>query len=216
MDDQFYKINTTSSKFISFEGIEGSGKTTQIKNVTEYLTSLGYNVHILREPGGTSFGEKLREAILQSETKLPAISEAYLFAASRAHLLSSKVIPLLEQEKQIIILDRYIDSSIAYQGFARKLGAQKIIDIHKSSPLNLLPNKTFYLEIDVKTSMARQDARGQEKDYFEQEKQTFYECLIDGYNYCKTNFSDRFVAIDGSESVEEVSRKVIQELKSII
>lgn len=122
----------------------------------------------------------------------------------------------MSQEKQIVILDRYIDSSIAYQGFARGLGAEQIINIHNIAPLNILPNKTFYLEIDVETSLKRQEVRGNEKDYFEQEKLSFYKDLIQGYDYCKHHFKDRFLTIRGNESAQKVSETIIKELESIL
>ena len=113
------------NNLISFEGIDGCGKTTQIQALKHHLENLGYNVLCLREPGGTSFGEKLREAILESSNKILPISEAYLFASSRAQLLSELVIPFISKtNKNICILDRFIHSSIAYQGFARNLGVR--------------------------------------------------------------------------------------------
>ena len=140
----YFKPNSYKNTYlISFEGIEGSGKSTQIKKFTEYLKSKNQDVHYFREPGGTKFGEKLREAILDSDSPIHPLAEANLFAASRAQLLSEKVIPLLEKENQIIILDRFIDSSIAYQGIARNLGIDTILDLHKRYPLNLTPHCTF-------------------------------------------------------------------------
>ena len=116
------------SNLISFEGIDGCGKTTQIQALKDYLENLGYNVLCLREPGGTKFGEKLREAILDSTSKILPISEAYLFASSRAQLLNDLVVPFITaSRKNICILDRFIHSSAAYQGFARKPGYRQFL-----------------------------------------------------------------------------------------
>lgn len=198
----------TNNLFISFEGIEGSGKTTQINFIKDYFESQGYEVLCLREPGGTDFGEILRDAILQSKEQLAPIAEAYLFASSRAQLLKEKVIPFLERPKTVVIVDRFIDSSIAYQGVARELGMQTILDIHTHSPLDLRPTLTFYLEIDLQTSFERQSSRGNEKDYFESEKAQFYEKLIKGYELCYKSFPERVIKIDGKQDQKTISEQI--------
>lgn len=202
--------NGKNSYFISFEGIEGSGKTTQIKELTSYLESKNFRVTSLREPGGTKFGEKLREAILQSDEQLHPLSEALLFASSRAQLLNQTILPMLKEDNTVIILDRYIDSSIAYQGFARELGMDTILDIHSHSPLNNLPDLTLYLKIDLHTSMQRQDARGNEKDYFEKQDKSFYESLIQGYDSCLERFPKRVKLIDAKQSQQKVTASIIK------
>jgi dTMP kinase len=210
-------ITSSDSSFLfSFEGIEGSGKSTQIQYLKNYLESLCYTILCLREPGGTKFGELLREAILESENSITPIAEAYLFAASRAQLLVEKVLPFLKNDKHIVILDRYIDSSIAYQGFARKLGAQKVIDIHNTYPLDTLPSLTFYLKISLETSMQRQQTRGQEKDYFEKENNLFYKTLINGYEYCSQKFSKRICVIDATQSIDSVSQQIKKKIKAFL
>jgi dTMP kinase len=183
MHHNSFNKNPTSF-LLSFEGIEGSGKSTQIQLLTEKLKTENKNVTYLREPGGTEFGEKLRSAILESTQELHPLAEANLFASARAQLLFEKVIPLLSKENQFIILDRYKHSSIAYQGFARSLGADVINQLHANYPLNIETDFTFYLAIDLETSMQRQAKRGDEKDYFEKSNQEFYLKLIEGYEYC--------------------------------
>lgn len=196
------------SHFISFEGIEGSGKSTQIKILKNFLEEKGYQVLLLREPGGSSFGEKLRAAILDSQTPLSPLAEAHLFASSRAQLLFEKILPFLEKEKSIVLLDRYIDSSFAYQGQARGLGIDTIIDIHAHSPLNIMPSKTFYLKIDLETSHKRQAARGNSKDYFEKENKHFYTQLIEGFEKASTLFPERIVTIDASLDEKSVTELI--------
>lgn len=204
-----------TSKLIVFEGIEGSGKTTQIEFVHKFFENHGHTVNRLREPGGTQFGEKLRSAILESETMIHPLAEAHLFASARAQILFEKVFPILSKEKQIVILDRYFYSSIAYQGFARKLGAQKIIDLHNEEPLNLRPDICFYLKIDLETSHARQRARGSEKDYFEKSNNEFYSALINGYDYCAENFKE-IRTIDAAKDIEYVKEQINSELTKLI
>lgn len=205
-----------SSYFLSFEGIEGSGKTTQIEHLTQSLEAKGYKVSKFREPGGTVFGEQLRQAILDSKEKLDPIAEAYLFASARAQLLSSRILHLLKTPKNIVILDRYIDSSIAYQGMARGLGMETILQIHRFAPLNIMPHKTFYLKIDIETSHARQKARGSEKDYFEKETQSFYQKLIQGYDESSQLFDKRFEIIDGSLNPLEISKMINQSVMDLL
>jgi dTMP kinase len=205
------KIQQNSKSYLfSFEGIEGSGKTTQIELLKSYLESKDYKVLCLREPGGTQFGEKLRQSILNSETAIHPLAEAHLFAASRAQLISEKIVPFLKAPKHIVILDRYIDSSIAYQGMARGLGIETILDIHQHSPLDLRPCKTFYLDISLATSLERQSKRGNTKDYFEKEKESFYLSLIDGFTECIKRFPDRIQKINASASQETVHSDILK------
>lgn len=212
---QYFKTTSFNNSFlISFEGIEGSGKSTQIKKLTEYFIAQGKEVTYYREPGGTDFGEKLRSAILNSSTQINPLAEANLFAASRAQLLFEKVIPLLNKDQQIVILDRFIDSSIAYQGMARGLGIETILDLHKRAPLNLTPHCTFYLKIDLKTSFERQNIRGNEKDYFEKENKDFYQKLIDGYNQASLIFPERICVIDGNQNEEKVHNEILANIKT--
>lgn len=204
---------TPGSFFISLEGIEGSGKSTQIKNLETAATAAGMRVLTLREPGGTKFGEKLREAILSSETPLSPLAECHLFLASRAQLLQEKILPYLLIPGSVVILDRYIDSTLAYQGKARGLGLETVLTLHQHHPLNLLPHRTYFLDIDLETSQKRQDHRGQVKDYFEKEKTEFYQKLWEGYREMAALFPERIKTINGMRSLEEVSQELTQDFK---
>jgi dTMP kinase len=199
---------------LSFEGIEGSGKSTQIKRLTQKLKDSDYEVSYFREPGGTKFGEKLRSAILESDSPIDPLAEANLFAASRAQLLSQIVLPILEKPNQVVILDRYMDSSLAYQGEARGLGAKCILDLHKRPPLNTTAHCTFYLKIDTDTSLTRQSARGDEKDYFEKENIDFYQKLITGFDRAAEIFKERIQVIDGSLDEDTVANLILQSIKA--
>ena len=207
---------TPGSFFLSLEGIEGSGKSTQIKAIENYLSTAGYRVLSLREPGGTAFGEKLREAVLGSSTPLHPLAECHLFLASRAQLLKEKILPFLLVPKSVVILDRYIDSTLAYQGKARKLGFETILTLHKNDPLCLVPHRTFYLDIDLETSMKRQDVRGNKKDYFEAENQEFYTKLLDGYREVAELFSKRIMKIDAKTTPEKVTDMILKDLKGFL
>lgn len=208
--------NSHESLFLSFEGIEGSGKSSQIQKLEEYLLEQGLKVHKFREPGGTKFGEKLREAILQSDVSLDPMAEACLFASARAQLLTEKIFPLLEEKGNIVICDRFIHSSLAYQGVARKMGLEKVLALHQDYPLNTIPHKTYYLAIDLETSHQRQKTRGNEKDYFESEKAQFYQDLIKGYEEMKSLFPDTFVRVDGNQNFDKLNEFLRQDILGLL
>jgi dTMP kinase len=213
----FYRSPVTpESFFLSLEGIEGSGKTTQIKYIETFLKEKGYRVLTLREPGGTTFGEKLREAILMSQTPLHPLAECHLFLASRAQLLKEKVLPFLLNPKSVVILDRYMDSTLAYQGKARGLGIETVLELHRHEPLCLVPHRTYFLDISLETSHERQKLRGQEKDYFESEKNEFYQSLVDGYREMAELFPERILKIDASVNPEQVSTLIKNDLEKLI
>jgi len=213
----FYRNpETPGSFFLSFEGIEGSGKSTQIQEIEIFLKAKSLRVLTLREPGGTAFGEKLREAILKSETPLHPLAECHLFIASRAQLLKEKILPFLLVPGSVVILDRYIDSTLAYQGKARRLGYETVLTLHQHDPLNLLPHRTYFLDISLETSMQRQLARGNQKDYFEAQKQEFYQNLVDGYRELSEIFSVRILKIDAEKTTSEVTKKIRQDLDGFI
>lgn len=202
------------SYFLSFEGIEGAGKSTQIIKTREWLEARGFSVHVLREPGGTPFGEKLRAAILESNAPISAIAEAYLFASSRAQLLDEVVMKELSRPGTIIILDRYIDSTLAYQGIGREIGMQTVLNIHRPFPLHLVPHLTFYLRIDPELSHRRQKVRNAPKDYFERKGTDFYKKLVAGYDHAAELFPNRIVTLDGSLEAPKVTTKLLGKLES--
>ena len=204
------------SFFISIEGIEGAGKSTQINRLKESLEKNNFRVLILREPGGTPFGEKLRSAVLNTKTKLHPVAEAHLFAASRAQLLEEVTLKELAIPNTVIICDRYIDSTLAYQGKARKLGAKTILDIHNCFPLNLVPHLTLYLKISLETSHERQKMRNAPKDYFESQGDSFYLDLIEGYDDACELFPDRIVTVDAERDENEVFEDIDKEIQKLI
>lgn len=204
------------SFFISFEGIEGAGKSTQIVKLKEYLESKDFRVLVLREPGGTPFGEKMRQAILETKTEITPLAEAHLFASSRAQLLSEVVLKELAVPNTIIICDRYIDSSIAYQGHSRGLGVAEILNIHNNFPLNLVPHLTFYMRIGVETSEKRQKMRNAPKDYFESKGVEFYKKLIIGYDLVSELFPSRIVKLDAEKTTDEMSMRIIDITNKLI
>jgi dTMP kinase len=213
---KFTPPETPGSYFISLEGIEGAGKSSQISHIKNYLQDKGYDVVILREPGGTNFGEKLREAILNSSSTLHPLAECHLFLASRAQLLFEKILPSLLRPNTVVVVDRYVDSTLAYQGVARKLGIPLILSLHQFNPLNLLPHRTYFLDIDLKTSFERQKNRGSQKDYFESEEIHFYQNLIDGYRQAASLFPERIFTLNANQSIDEVKTLILSDLDKIL
>lgn len=204
------------SFFVSFEGIEGAGKSTQIARLKDYLEKKNYRVLILREPGGTFFGERLREAILNAKTELHPLAEAHLFASSRTQLLTEVTMKELSTPNTVVIYDRYIDSSLAYQGVARGLGAREILEIHSQFPLTLVPHVTFYLKITPDTSEKRQKMRNAPKDYFESRGMNFYRDLVKGYDLASEIFSDRILTLDAEKSFDQVELDIQDAMNKVL
>lgn len=204
------------SFFLSFEGIEGAGKSTQITRLKTFLEEKNFRVLILREPGGTPFGEKLRQAILETKTELTPLAEAHLFAASRSQLLSEVIMKELSVPNTIIICDRYIDSSLVYQGHSRGLGVAEVLEIHNIFPLNLVPHLTFYLRIGVETSEKRQKMRNAPKDYFEARGIEFYKKLVVGYDLMHELFPNRILKLDAEGSLDQVTDSIFKTMENLL
>lgn len=205
------------SFFVSFEGIEGAGKSTQITRLKKYLEEeKNFRVLILREPGGTPFGEKLRQAILETKNEISPLAEAHLFAASRSQLLTEVILTELAIPNTVIICDRYIDSSIVYQGHARGLGVAEVLEIHNIFPLNLVPHLTFYLRIDAEMSESRQKIRNAPKDYFEARGIEFYKKLVVGYDLMHELFPNRILKLNASGSLDQVSDIILSSMEELI
>ena len=183
--------------FISFEGVDGSGKSTQISKLKEYLEASGYEVVLSREPGGTDIGEQIRSVILDPNNQgMTAVTEALLYAASRAqHVEAGKV----------VICDRFVDSSIAYQQYGRKLGeCVRIINGYAID--GCMPDLTFLLKVKPDVGGTRIGSR--EKDRIEREDKSFHEAVYQGYESLQEEFSERIVGIDAARSVDEIFAEI--------
>ena len=192
--------------FISFEGADGSGKSTQYRIFAEYLKSLGFDVLMTREPGGTPISESIRSIILDpANTEMSDMTEALLFAASRAQLVSQVIRPAVEQGK-IVLCDRFMDSSIAYQGYARGLGDCVRI-INEYAVQGMQPDITFFLDLKPEDGRKRNTAAGK-ADRMEQQAIEFHEKVYEAYKSLAQIYKDRFVVIDASGSIEEVQERI--------
>ncbi len=206
--------------FISFEGIEGSGKSTQIKHAKGFLEKRGIACCLTREPGGTDIGRRIRAILLDPcNVNLDPLAELLLYMADRAQHLSQVVTAALAA-KRTVLCDRYFDATVAYQGYARELDMEMITLLHKQAFDNLKPDVTFLLDLDPAVGLARAwreiDGGGREaaETRFEEEKIAFHEKVRDGYLNLARQESERFVVIDaaGDEAgVWEQIRTVLAE-----
>ena len=191
--------------FISFEGVDGSGKSTQISKLKEYLEAGGYEVVLSREPGGTDIGEQIRSVILDPNNQgMTAVTEALLYAASRAQHVHDVIAPAVEAGK-VVICDRFVDSSIAYQQYGRKLGeCVRIINGYAID--GCMPDLTFLLKVKPDVGGTRIGSR--EKDRIELEDKSFHEAVYQGYESLQEEFSERIVGIDAARSVDEIFAEI--------
>lgn len=189
------------SAFITFEGPEGSGKTTVIQQVAKKLEN-EYEVVLTREPGGVKTGEQIREVLLEGDD-MDDRTEALLFAASRREHLVGKVIPSLESGK-LVLCDRYIDSSLAYQGYARGIGIEEVKSINEFATNGLYPDITIYLDVSVDVGRERILKNQRNQNRLDQEDVKFHEKVVEGYKKIIHNESERFMVIDADQSVEKV------------
>ncbi|MDY0277072.1 MAG: dTMP kinase [Acholeplasma sp.] len=198
--------------FITFEGGEGTGKTTLIEIIKNRLEEKGYEVVLTREPGGkgSEFSEKIRDLVLDAKYQhVNKYTEALLYAASRAQHLDEVIIPAVKNKK-IVLCDRYLDSSLAYQAYARELGLDYVLEINKYA-LNFLPDLTFYIDIDPKVGISR--IKNREKyDRLDKEAIAFHEKVRNGYLDLVKQFSERIVQIEGTKSIAEIAVLMIEEI----
>ncbi len=191
--------------FITFEGGDGAGKSTQIRKLKDYLEARGFDVILTREPGGTDIGEKIRQIILDPDNKaMSAVAEAMLYAASRAQHVAEVIGPAIDAGK-IVICDRFIDSSIAYQGYGRGLG-DSVSVINSYAVDKYMPNMTFLLKLKPQTGSRRIEAR--EKDRIELEAASFHQTVFDGYEALEEMYPERIVGIDASGTIEEIEMEI--------
>lgn len=198
--------------FITFEGPDGSGKTTQIKMLGEFLEKMGLKVLITREPGGTKVGQKIRDILLSKNYgSMDYKTETLLFLASRAELTSKVIEPAIKSEK-IVISDRFFDSTVVYQGIARNLGEKEILKMSLWSCKNLIPDITFLLIVGVREVEERIKNINKEKDRIELEEDNFKQKIYSGYLKVANDNKDRFVILDGKGDINHIFNKIKHEV----
>ena len=201
--------------FITMEGPDGSGKSTQIALLREYLEKEGYQVLITREPGGNIISEAIREVILNKDfTEMSSITEMLLYAAARAQLIDQIVGPALESG-QAVISDRFVDSSLVYQGIARGIGVEKVYEVNKLAIGKYMPDVTFLLDLPAEVGISRKKDQ-KELDRMELESLEFHKNVAQGYRDMASRFPERIRTIDATLPVEEISGLIIGAVRDIL
>ena len=192
--------------FITLEGGDGAGKSTQIRNIERFFTEKGLVVVHTREPGGTAISEKLRDILLDNgNTEMTAVTEMMIYAASRAQHVRELIMPALERG-EVVICDRFVDSSVAYQAYGRELG-DMVAEVNRHATGGLRPDITFWLDIDPEAGKARA-AKAGELDRLELEKMDFHYRVYEGYKKIAEQEPDRVKRINAADSVEEICSNI--------
>ena len=200
--------------FITFEGGDGSGKTSQINLLKKYFEDKGKEVVISREPGGTQISEKIRNIILDiNNSEMSDITEALLYAAARAQHVHEVIQPAIDAGK-VVICDRYVDSSVVYQGYARNIGIDKVTQINDIAINGLKPDKTFYLDLEASIGLNRKKNQT-ELDRLEKEKLEFHERVIEGYRNLANKYKDRIIQVDATLTVNEIHESILENIKEL-
>lgn len=213
---------------ITFEGIEGCGKTTHIKLLADFLRKNSYMVVQTREPGGTSLGESIRKIIKYGNNKISPLTETLLFASARAQLIHEVILPALSAGK-IVISDRFVDSSLAYQGYGRNLGVEKVIAINRfalsigkiaKQKKYLMPDITFLLDIPIDVALQRINSRyklnKKKMDRFEKETLQFYQNVRKGYLALASRWTKRYYIIDATADISVVTHQIQEKAQNVI
>ncbi len=201
--------------FISFEGIDGVGKSTQADLLEKFLVDAGHSVLRTLEPGGTELGVEIRQILLHHKGGIAPRSEALLYAADRGHHVATKIRPALERG-EIVISDRYLDSSIAYQGAGRDLSRKEVRDLSMWATGNLLPDLTVLLDLPAEVARARRNQTGTEPDRLEREKTEFFESARQAYLDLAAAEPERFLVIDASQSIEAMAGQIKTKVASLL
>ena len=197
--------------FITFEGGECSGKTSVIEAVKKELEKRGISYISTREPGGIKIAEKIRDIILDVEnTDMTRECETLLYAASRMQHLSQRVLPALENN-EVVLCDRFLDSSLAYQGYARGIGMENVLKAN-SFALDYLPELTIFIDVTPDVALKRLSSRKEKQDRLDLETMDFHKKVYEGYHKVLEMYPERIVRIDGNQSLEEVTKECVEKV----
>jgi dTMP kinase len=205
----------TRGLFITLEGGDGSGKSTQAELLREWLTAAGRTVVRTREPGGTDVGLEIRELVLHHRGDISPRAEALLYAADRAHHVATLVRPALARG-EVVVQDRYIDSSVAYQGSGRVLDPGEIRGISEWATEGLLPDLTVLLDLDSESARARLDAARTRYDRLEAEKSEFHDRVRDAYLGLAEAEPERFIVIDATRPIDEIADAIRERVRGLL
>jgi dTMP kinase len=200
---------------ITIEGLDGAGKTTLAGSLCEALRVRGLDVRLLREPGGVAVAERIRELVKDPQLQIAPRAEALLYAAARAQLVEEEIAPLLEQGTWVL-LDRFVDSSLAYQGVGRGLGVEQIRAINQFGTEGLVPDRTLVLTIDPGSGLERAQSRAEPPDRLEREHRAFFEAIAAAYAQLAATEPERVRSIDATEPPKIVLDAALAELRDLL
>jgi dTMP kinase len=208
-------MKMSKNRFISFEGIDFSGKTTQIQLLTEKLIQQGQKVMVIREPGGTVISEHIRNILLNKEHKeMTPICELLLYNAARHQLIKEKIIPAL-QSGSFVLADRFVDSTTAYQGFGRKISKKLVNEINNSVTRGCMPTITFYLDLKPEDIIDRREFRNTTADRLESTGDKFYQRVYEGYHKIADKNKSRIKILNAKQTIDQISLKIWTYVKKI-
>ena len=198
--------------FITFEGIDGCGKTTQINLLKNYLENNGYKVILTREPGAKGLGEKLREILLNYDGEVSSNCESFLFLADRAQHIDTIIKPAI-QNGVVVLCDRHTDSTVAYQGYGRSLDLDQIKHLNNIATSGVKPDITFILDIDIETSLIR---IGKGRDRMENSGREFFERVRNGYIEISKQEPERVKLLNGKDTIDNLNKQIIDSVQKIL
>ncbi len=201
------------SLFITFEGPDGSGKSTQIRLLSEVLTAAGYAVLTVREPGGTPISEQIRDVVHSLRNReMSDRAECLLYNAARAQLVDQLIVPYLRQQGSIVLCDRYADSTVAYQGYGRGLDLTAVRNVIAFATQNLKPDITFYLDLEVEAGIARRKLGG-EWNRLDDQTLEFHRRVRAGYLQMVREEPERWVCLDAARTVDEIQAEIVSKVE---
>lgn len=202
--------------FITFEGIDGCGKSTQLKEIAQKLSNLSLPVLVTREPGGTSIAEKIREILISPQnSEMVNECELFLYLAARAQHVREKIIPALN-DGMIVLCDRFQEATFSYQGFGRDIPMEFLVSTNRFATGGLLPDCTFIFDISVELSTQRMLKMNKAKDRLEQNGCDFYERISNGYRFLAEKDPQRVCLLDGSRSIDEISESIYNKTTEVL
>lgn len=202
-------------RLITIEGIDGAGKTTLAEGLRAQLHGRGVDIRLRREPGGVAAAERMRELVKDPDLRIGARAEALLYAAARAQLVEEAIAPLL-QAGSWVLLDRFVDSSLAYQGGGRELGVASVREINQFATAGLKPDRTFLLILDAKLGRSRSQSRSEPADRLEREPDEFFARIDAAYRELQAQEPERIRLIDASQPVDRVLAQALTELADLV
>ena len=201
---------------LTFEGIDGSGKSTQARLLDEYLQEHGHETLLVREPGGTAFSERVRSILLDSSLNVQPFAELLLFSAARAQLVADQIRPALEAGR-IVICDRFYDSTTAYQGAGRGVADPAwLASFHERVTGHLVPDRTFLVEVDPETARDRRTAEEDDPDRMEAAGADFYERVVAGYEMLAEQHPNRIQRLDGTRTIDDLHRSIRGDVEALL